>query len=517
MTHHGRSNARACFRPPARRAIAFAFLLWVWEGPNALAQEWPNAVAHATQESLQPAGWDAAVKQAEAKDLNPDPLIVEIAIEARVATVEIAPGERVDAWTYDGELPGRLVRARVGNRLIVHFTNKLPQPTTLHWHGVRVPIQMDGVPGVSQPEVKPGESFTYDFVVPDAGLFWYHPHVMSAAQVGFGLYGALLVEDPVEKVGVSDELVIVLSDIGLDEHGHLEDPDSGGTTGMAFGREGNRVLVNGRTDRRLIARAGVPQRWRIVNTAKSRYFLLDLDGQPFTKIGGDGGLQEFSQELNTVVVAAGERVDLIVTPRGTPGTELTFRSYVFNRGYGSTEYRNVEESLFPVTLADLPPYSAPRLLPIRRAIGPLATADATGVTMNLTIDQLPNGTFEYGINKIPSWKAKPFVARLGETQIWTLVNKTAWSHPFHLHGFFFQVLDDHGAAVHPIEWKDTINVPFEKTVRVVVRFDDDRPGNWMFHCHILDHAEGGLMGTVDVGTVTPGLAVPPHGHQNGLH
>ena len=128
----------------------------------------------------------------------------------------------------------------------MHFTNELPQPTTVHWHGLRVPIQMDGVPGHSQPEVQPGESFTYDFVVPDAGLFWYHPHVMSAAQVGFGLYGALLVEDPADAVGVADELVLVLSDIGIDETGGLESPDSGGPAGMVFGREGNHVLVNGR-------------------------------------------------------------------------------------------------------------------------------------------------------------------------------------------------------------------------------------------------------------------------------
>ena len=115
--------------------------------------------------------------------------------------MEVAPGTKVNAWTYDGHLPGPLIRAHVGDRIIVHFTNDLPQPTTIHWHGVRVPIEMDGVPDVSQPEVKHGESFTYDFVARDAGLFWYHPHVMSAAQVGFGLYGALLVEDPADGVG----------------------------------------------------------------------------------------------------------------------------------------------------------------------------------------------------------------------------------------------------------------------------------------------------------------------------
>ena len=204
--------------------------------------------------SLQPPGWDRDLKLREAVDRNPDPHIVEIDLDARVAAVEIGPGIRTEAWTYNGGLPGPLIRVRAGDRLIVHFTDHLPQPTTVHWHGIRVPIQMDGVPDVSQPAVPEGGAFTYDFVVPDAGLYWYHPHVMSAAQVGFGLYGALLVEDPDEQVNVPDETVLVLSDIGIDSRGQLDAPDSGGSIGMAFGREGSYVLVNGRMRPRLVAR-----------------------------------------------------------------------------------------------------------------------------------------------------------------------------------------------------------------------------------------------------------------------
>ena len=247
----------------------------------------------------------------------PDPGIVEIEMEAQVATVEIAPGLEVEAWTYNGLIPGPLVRVNVGNRLIVHFTNRLPVPSTIHWHGLRIPIEMDGVPGYSQPAVEPGESFTYDFIVPDAGIYWYHPHVMSAAQVGFGLSGAFLVEDPDEDVGVSDDLVILLSDIDLTEDGVLQPADTGGSTAMAFGREGNHVLVNGRKTPSLDARSGAPQRWRVVNAAKSRYFKLDLgEGHRFMKIGGDGGLLEYPVEQDFLVLGAGERADVIVTPRG---------------------------------------------------------------------------------------------------------------------------------------------------------------------------------------------------------
>jgi FtsP/CotA-like multicopper oxidase with cupredoxin domain len=176
--------------------------------------------------SLAPAGWDAGLKLTEARDLNPDPKIVEVELTARVADVEVAPGHVVHAWTYDGSIPGPLIRAHVGDRVIVLFTNDLPQSTTVHWHGLRVPIEMDGVPDVSQPELQRGDTFTYDFIVRDAGLYWYHPHVMSAAQVGFGLYGALLVDDAADLIGVADELTLVLSDIGFDGKGVLDSPDT---------------------------------------------------------------------------------------------------------------------------------------------------------------------------------------------------------------------------------------------------------------------------------------------------
>ena len=255
-----------------------------------------------------------------------------------------------------------LVRVNVGNRLIVHFTNRLPVPSTIHWHGLRIPIEMDGVPGYSQPAVEPGESFTYDFIVPDAGIYWYHPHVMSAAQVGFGLSGAFLVEDPDEDVGVSYDLVILLSDIDLTEDGFLQPADTGGSTAMAFGREGNHVLVNGRKMPSLDARSGAPQRWRVVNAAKSRYFKLDLgEGDRFVKIGGDGGLLEYPIEQDFLVLGAGERVDVIVTPRAEPGSSLLLQSVPHDRGYGSTEFRYAEE-LVAITISDLPAHEAPRSL-----------------------------------------------------------------------------------------------------------------------------------------------------------
>lgn len=462
-----------------------------------------GAIAAAAQ-TLQPAGWDAGVKLADAVDINDDPHITEINLRAEVASVGVVPDVRSELWTYNGGLPGPLIRTRVGDRLIVHFSNALPQPTTVHWHGVQVPIQMDGVPGVSQAAVEPGGSFTYDFIAPDAGLFWYHPHFMSAAQVGFGLYGALLVEERDDTVHAPDELVMVLSDISLDE-GKLEPPDSGSVLGDLLGREGNHLLVNGREHPVLTFRDGALQRWRIVNSAKSRYFDLVLgDAQPFMVIGVDGGGLEYSVQRDHLVLAPGERMDVLVAPRAEPGAPLLLRVVPFNRGFGSTEFRTVED-LMTLVPAALPPLAVAPLPKLRRAISAMDSNGATPIRLELVLNKSKG---QFGIQGGPFWEGTRVRAALGEKQLWAITNNATWAHPIHLHGYFFQVVDENGVPVRPLAWKDTINVPPDTTVRFLVRLD--RPGSWMYHCHILDHAEAGLMSTVDVGDVA-GKA-PGHKH-----
>src|SRR5512139_976678 len=142
----------------------------------------------------QPDGFADELALAGVVDLDPDPSVLEVDLEARVTELEVVAGTSTPVWTYSGSLPGPLLRLRAGDRLVVHFKNSLPEPTTVHWHGVRLPNEMDGSPPHSQEPVPPGGTFDYEFVVPDPGLFWYHPHERSAAQLGFGLYGALLVD-----------------------------------------------------------------------------------------------------------------------------------------------------------------------------------------------------------------------------------------------------------------------------------------------------------------------------------
>lgn len=444
--------------------------------------------------SPQPPDWAAALSAPRAVDESADPDVFETHLQAYTKAVEIVPGTTTEVWTYDGHVSGPEIRVERGDRVIVHFTNNLPEPTTIHWHGLRIPNDMDGVPGVSQPEVQPGETFTYDFVVPDAGTYWYHPHVRSAAQAGFGLYGAFVVTDPEEPTDLGDELTLVLSDISLDEDGNLLPADISGDLGTLFGREGSHLLVNGKLDPSVEVRTGRRQRWRVVNAARSRYFQLGLAGHTFTRIGGDSGFIERPVMESTIIVAPGERSEVVFEPNSTAGSELAVQWLPYEHGFGSV-FGRTEVTLFRMHITDEAPYVEAPLPALAREIPVLDATSAPVTTLELTQNDAIDGSFALGINGVPSWDAAPVRAAIGETQVWEVRNTIDFAHPFHLHGFFFQVLELNGVAPLVKEWKDTANVPVDGTLKLAVRFDE-RPGLWMFHCHILDHADSGMMGMV---------------------
>jgi FtsP/CotA-like multicopper oxidase with cupredoxin domain len=450
------------------------------------------------QAPSQPSGWDDEVRLATPEDLNADPHVLELNLEARVTDLELVPGLTTPAWTYNGVLPGPLIRAKKGDRLVVHFKNSLPEPTTIHWHGLRIPVAMDGVPDHSQAAVEPGATFEYDFVLPDAGTYWYHPHFASAGQVGDGLYGALVVEDTTEPEDLGDETVLVFSDIGLAADGSLEPRDTGGALGTVFGREGNVHLVNGKVHPTLHVRAGLRQRWRLINAAKSRFEQLELPGNMFTRIGGEGGFIEAPEAQSRLMLAPGQRADVLVEPAlpqdYAAERRLALRWVAYDRGFG-TAYNRPDEEVLELRFAQGSDGRAPALPSLSRDIALLPLEGATPVDVSLTLDTNPDGGPAMGINGVPAWEADHLQARLGERQLWTVRNTFEWDHPFHLHGFFFQVVDVNGVAPSVREWRDTVNVPVDGTLRFAVQFDE-RPGMWMFHCHILDHADAGMMGTV---------------------
>ncbi len=369
----------------------------------------------------QPEGWADELAMNEPVDLNPDPNVLEIEIEAQVADIEFIEGFSTPAWTYAGTVPGPFIRAKVGDRVIVHFRNTLPEATSIHWHGLRVPNEMDGVPGVTQDPVEPGGEFRYEFTLDDAGTYWYHPHVNSAAQVGWGMYGALLVEDPADPESFGDDLVLLLSDIGLTDSGEFLPADTGGEFGDLFGREGTVVLVNGRVMPTLRVRKGKQQRWRIINAARARYYNIRMPDHMLMRLGGDNGLAARSEETYNVIVTPGERADVVFTPNDEPGSSNVLKWVPVDRGFSSMFNRPRVDMMAIETVRDSP--VSP--VPIPTELREIPSLDLTGAiekTLDLTIDTDFNNEVVMGINGIPYWNMQPLEAAVGETHIWHLRN-----------------------------------------------------------------------------------------------
>ena len=346
---------------------------------------------------------------------------------------------------------------------------------------------MDGTESVQSP-VAPGATFVYRFRLPDAGTFWYHPHLNETVQLERGLAGALVVRGS-DEPRLDRERILVLDDVRLDKKGQIAPP--GGFIEWHDGREGDVRLVNGRAEPEIDVAAGQVERWRAINASSARYIRLSIGGLPFRILGTDGGLIEAPITATDVLLAPADRVDLAVGPF-EPGQVLAvealpyFRMTIRKRGTERFATVNVGNPL-PSTAA----------IPDRlRAIEPLAPASAApNRTVKLGIKLDLRRGIGFVINKEAHHRDEPVKA--GELQIWDVVNTTMMDHPFHLHGFFFQVLAVNGEPPPWRSWEDVVNVPPRATVRIAW-MPDDRPGSWMYHCHILEHHASGMMAHFDV-------------------
>lgn len=442
----------------------------------------------------QPEGWKDELEIAEPEDLNPDPDILEVELVAALGFVELEPGLVTEMWTYNGTVPGPLLRAKKGERLIVHFTNHLPEATTVHFHGVRVPASMDGTEAVQNP-VQPGESFTYDFELLDAGTFWYHPHFNSDAQIGYGLYGPIVIDDPEDPLPHED-VVLVLSDVSLDEEGKLRPGDESGWFGDYFGRQGQHLLVNGKIFPTLKARPGLSQRWRLINAARSRFFGSTVPEAKMVRVAGDAGLSEHPLAIEALTLHPSERAELLVTAHESDAREIIVPYQDVDRFQTGRPAPDVP--LFRLLLEEPSPEPAPDPPEQLARFEPIPLEDAA--VRKIVLGETANGDMTInGVIFSHEMHAShtSHIGYVGDTEIWEVQNETEQPHPFHLHGFSFQVLDVAGTPWPVREWKDTTNVPPLSTLRFVVRYDD-RPGLWMFHCHILGHATLGMMSVLDI-------------------
>jgi len=414
--------------------------------------------------------------------------VVRIDLEASEFEWEFVPGQRTRAWGFNGQVPGPVLEAQVGDVLEIHLVNHLAEPTVVHWHGLRIPAAMDGTEMVQRP-VGPGERFTYRFRVSDAGTFWYHSHYNETVQVERGLYGALIVRAPDEPV-LDAERVLVLDDVALDRDGQVKPP--GGWVESHDGREGDVRLMNGRQEPEIEVAAGQVERWRIVNAASARYVRLSIGGRRFQVIGSGGGLIPAPVPVSDILLPAAGRAEIVVGPFAE-GETLLVETLPFNRG--SFKSHRTSERFATVRVG--PPRPSRARLPARlRDIAPLVTGRVVPtreVRLGFGLG-LRHGV-EFNVNREQHHQADP--VRVGELQVWDVVNRSPVDHPFHLHGFFFQVLEVNGGPVDHLSWEDTVNVPAFGRVRLAW-VADDRPGGWMYHCHILEHHAAGMMAHFEV-------------------
>jgi FtsP/CotA-like multicopper oxidase with cupredoxin domain len=413
--------------------------------------------------------------------------VIRYRLEASEIEWEIGPGRTVRGYGFNGQVPGPVLEAKQGVPLEIELTNRLPEPTVIHWHGLRIPAAMDGTEVVQRP-VQPGETFTYRFTPPDAGTFWYHPHLNETEQLEKGLYGALIVR-AANELTLDGEQILVFDDLRVDKTGQIA--KFGGIIDRHNGREGNVRLINGASEPELTIAAGQIERWRIVNASSARYVRLSLGGRPFQIIGTDGGLIEAPVTVTEVLLPAADRVELAVGPFDDEGAVLNIEDLPYNRMAG----KKGVERFGTIRVASRKPTTA--RVPARlREIAPLDTTNA-GVTRTVKLGfkmSLRRG-FDFVVNGERHHHGEP--VKVGELQVWDVVNETMMDHPFHLHGFFFEVLEVNGKKPAFRSLEDVVNVGPKSTVRIAW-YPDDRPGNWMYHCHILEHHASGMMAHFDV-------------------
>ncbi len=433
--------------------------------------------------------YEAELAEAYPSDALPATATRSFELRAAPTTIPRDDGPPLEVWAYNGQVPGPVLRVRLGEELQVRLINELPQPTTIHWHGVRVPNAMDGVPGVTQDPVQPGESFTYTFVPKDAGTFWFHPHVRGAEQVERGLYGVLIVEDAT-PLPYSREEVWVLDDWRLGNDG-LIDPHFVTRHDLAHdGRWGQRITVNGETELRVPASPGERIRLRLANTSNGRVYSLDFGALAPSVIAVDGMYTGGPLPMTGFDLAPGNRLDLDITvPLGSEGfsyqivDRFTRRPHVVAR---------IQVSGTPI---ETPAFDSPTNpnMPVWEG----APDQPLDVTWVLNARRGGERGIEWTINDRVWSEHEPTELEAGRWTRLQFRNDSARLHPMHMHGQFFKVIARNGEPVDEPYFRDTVLLRRRESVDVAMVPLDW--GRWLMHCHILEHADSGMVTEIVVG------------------
>ncbi|MFA7323679.1 MAG: multicopper oxidase family protein [Candidatus Nanopelagicales bacterium] len=429
-------------------------------------------------------------------------------LEAKPTRVDLG-GRVVNTWAFGDSVPGTPLRATAGDRVQVAFKNSLPMATSVHWHGLQIVNAMDGVPGVTTPETLAGGTFDFDFVIPNAGTHWFHPH--HGLQMDRGLYAPFIVDDPSEAGAYDSEWILVLDDwtdglgkspeqimaglqsAGGSSHGGMAGMDMGGGMG---GMDGGDVtypayLINGRMTsdpQTLAAKPGQRVRLRIINASADTIFTVALDGHDLGITHTDGyAVQPITTQA--LRIGMGERYDAIVTlgdgvftfaaqPYGKEGLA---RALVRTGGGAAPKagYRPGNLDSQPLTVGSL-----------QAAPGTALPSRAPDTVQDLVLSGAM-APYEWTINGAAYDNMTPLTIGSGQAGRLRVFNQSMMSHPIHLHGHTFQIGEAGGTGPR----KDTVLVPPMGAVDVDLVADN--PGKWMVHCHNAYHAEAGMMTRLD--------------------
>lgn len=413
--------------------------------------------------------------------------IVDIELIARESTAELSEGTPTAIWAYNGVVPGPALRVTLGDTLRVTVRNELPASTTVHWHGIRVPNDMDGVPGVNQPRIEPGETFVYEFTPPDPGTYWYHSHTDGSEQLERGLYGSLVVTDDNEPTGYAHDVVWVIDDWRLGDDNQIDPDFNTSADRTQNGRWGNLITVNANVGEELVVQSGDRVRLRLINASNGRVYTPDFGDLDATLIAVDGLTTKEHRPTESLVLAPGNRVDIDITAPGDPGTYLV-----------TDNYSGIEQPLASLVVDGDSAATSTFEPPVNDALPDWDRAGEAAVDHKLVFESVKvDDEWLWTVNGLAYPDYEPLELTAGRFAKIRLVNETHPLHPIHLHGQFFKVLSRNGEPVDEPFFRDTVLLDRLDVVEIgLVPLD---VGSWVLHCHIQEHAEAGMMTIMNVG------------------
>jgi len=467
--------------------------------------------------------------------------IKKFSLIAKENTIEIKKGLNMPVWTYNGTVPGNEIRVSQGDFVQVELKNELKEPVTIHWHGYPLKSAMDGVPGLNQDSVKPGETFTYEFSADVTGTYWYHSHQESAEQVDKGLYGALIVE-PINKEKIDKDYTLILDEWmenpseGMESMAGMNpNSDTNGMSGMdsttknegisdlqdeeMMSSQYNIYTVNGKSGdliSPLDVKNGDKVRLRFIN-AGYRTHGIHIPGQDIKVVSSDG------QDINgagliadqIIMVAPGERYDIEFTVKSQEDfiidahdkNKFNDQLIIPVKVEGSNGKITPESSTAKLQEFDLTSYGIPEK-------GDFLLDQKFDVDYQVILSTRVDGSnLKYTINDKVFTELPTLKVKTGDLVKLTYENKSNVDHPMHLHGHFFQILSKNGKPLTGAAIiKDSLLIkPGEK---YVVAFKADNTGKWVQHCHELHHASAGMMQAIEYTDYVPNYIPDPNNKYN---